>query len=186
LGPVVGAGLASGARVRWGWRSRGAAPGRSSRAGWWRRRGAAVVGALLFASMKFFILDRSEPFKRGFMAIRAYLAFTAGVLAPFLVLELPSVGALETMKAGGVLPAVAGVVAGTLIISYVFFMPYFYRRLVKKDARVKSYHVVLGPLLLKDDISRFLFFPRNPDGEVVRNYYEDSYAVRTKLRKCVY
>jgi sodium-dependent phosphate transporter len=178
VGAVVGAGLASGARVRWGW-ARGsvsqivvswvAAPA-----------GAAVVGAALFASMKFSILERPEPFKKGLRAIPMYLAFTAAVLALFLVLEVPQVGALERLGAGGVVAVVVAAFCVALSVSYAFFMPYIHRRLVKMDARVKAYHIVLGPLLVLENITPFLFYPGNPNDELVGNYYDDMLPARYK------
>jgi solute carrier family 20 (sodium-dependent phosphate transporter) len=175
VGAVVGAGLASGAAVRWRWRRGSVAQIVVS----WAVAPvcAGAVAAALFASMKYCVLERPEPFKRGLKAIPLYLAFTAAVLALFLVMEVPSVGARDQLGAGGIAGIVAAVFSGALFIAYAFFMPYFYRRLVRKDARVKFYHIILGPLLLKEDISRFLYFPGNPHDELVRNYYEDSCAV---------
>jgi PiT family inorganic phosphate transporter len=106
-----------------------------------------------------------------------YFAFTAAVLALFLVLEVRGVAALERLGTGGVVAVVAAAFMGALVVSYVFFVPYLWRRLVRKDARVKVYHVLLGPLLLLENVTPFLFFPGNPNDELVRNYYDYSPAV---------
>jgi phosphate/sulfate permease len=139
--------------------------------------GAAAVAAALFASMKFFVLERPEPFMRAFRAIPLYLAFTATVLALFLMLEVPRAAALERLGTGGVVAVVVAAFMGALVVSCVFFVPYLWRSLVRKDARVKVYHVLLGPLLLLENVTPFMFFPGNPNDELVQNYYDYSPAV---------
>ena len=68
---------------------------------------------------------------------------------------------------------ILGVFFGVLAIAYVFFMPYFKRRLVQKDDRVKFYHIPLGPLLLRENPP--LYFPAK-ESKYVIDYYEDPYA----------
>lgn len=175
IGAIIGAGIASQAAVHWDWR-RGSVV--QIVVSWFVAPVfAGTVSAVLFASMKFCILERSDPFKRGLRAIPFYLAFTAAILALFLVMEVPSVGSLETLGVGGICGIILASFLGTLLIAYVFFMPYFQRRLVQEDTRVKFHHILLGPLLFREDISRLLYFPGDPDDELVTNYYEDSYAV---------
>lgn len=105
--------------------------------------------------------------------IPLYLAFTAGILALFLTIEAPTSPSLEEFGIGKIVGIILGVFFGVLIIAYVFFLPYFYRRLVKEDARVKFYHIPLGPLLWKDNPP--LYFPADPKGPVVIDYYENAY-----------
>ena len=61
-----------------------------------------------------------------------------------------------------------GTFLGTLLISYVFFMPFFKRRLVLKDSRLRIYHVVLGPYRLTKD--PWLPWPGKGGEEVVTDY----------------
>jgi len=60
-----------------------------------------------------------------------------------------------------------------LAIAYIFFMPYFTRRLIKGDARLRWYHIPLGPLLRRED--PYLYFPGDPNGEVVIDHYESAH-----------
>lgn len=60
-----------------------------------------------------------------------------------------------------------------LAIAYIFFMPYFTRRLIKGDARLRWYHVPMGPLLRKDNVK--LYFPGDPNGEVVTDHYKSAH-----------
>jgi sodium-dependent phosphate transporter len=59
-----------------------------------------------------------------------------------------------------------------LAISYIFFMPYFDRRLIKGDARLRWYHIPLGPMLRKDNVK--LYFPGDANGEVVTDHYKSA------------
>lgn len=44
---------------------------------------------------------------------------------------------------------------------------------MKQDARVKFYHIPLGPMLWKDD--PWIYFPADPKGAVVVDYYQNAY-----------
>jgi PiT family inorganic phosphate transporter len=101
-----------------------------------------------------------------------YLAFTAAVLALFLAVEIPGAPDLGEV-AGEIAGGVLGVFFGVLILAYIFFMPYFKRKLVKQDSRIRAWHIPLGPLLNKENPP--LYWPGK--GEVfVTNYYEDAFG----------
>lgn len=172
VGALIGVGFASKAPVKWAWK-----PGSVSQvaASWGISPAiAAAFSALIFGSLKYSVLERKDPFKWAMRLIPVYLAFTASMLALFIVVEAPTAPSLEKFGAGKAVGIILGVFAGMLLISYVFFVPYFKRRLVMKDARVKFYHVPLGPLLLRENPP--LYFPGRADGDYVKNYYEDPYA----------
>jgi len=95
------------------------------------------------------------------------------MLALFIVVEAPTAPSLEEFGAGPAIGIILGVFFGMLAFSYTFFMPYFHRRLVKEDARLRFYHVFLGPTLLKED--PWLFWPAPADGDVVIDYYESAH-----------
>ncbi|KAJ4351954.1 uncharacterized protein N0V89_007299 [Didymosphaeria variabile] len=100
-----------------------------------------------------------------------YLGFTAGVLALFIMDELPNGESFEEMGAGKVAGIILGVAFGVVAFSYVFFIPYFHRRLVKNDARIRVWHIPLGPLLYRD--STPIYFPGKGD-RAVKDYYAKS------------
>lgn len=170
VGALVGAGIASQAQISWSWESEGVSQVAAS----WGVAPAlsACFAAILFATLKFCILEREDPFGKAMRAIPFYLAFTAAVLALFITIEAPGAPSLEEIGAGTAVGIVLGVFFGMLLIAYVFFMPYFRRRLVMKDARVRLWHIILGPLLLRENPP--LFFP-GKDNAVVIDYYASAH-----------
>ncbi|MCJ1285290.1 hypothetical protein MMC26_004630 [Xylographa opegraphella] len=175
VGALIGVGYASGATVTWGWEKGSVSQVAAS----WAIAPclAGAIAAVLFATLKYAVLERRDPFKWAMRLIPFYLAFTAGILALFIVIEAPSAPSLEEFGAGKVAGIILGVFFGMLIIAYVFFVPYFHRRLVKNDARVKFWHIPLGPMLWKDD--PWLYFPARDDGPVVIDYYEGAHHARS-------
>ncbi|KAL8922677.1 MAG: hypothetical protein Q9208_004990 [Pyrenodesmia sp. 3 TL-2023] len=172
VGSLIGVGIASGAPVKWEWDSGSVSQVAAS----WAIAPilAACFAALVFATVKFGVLERRDPFKNGMMAIPFYIAFTCAVLALFMVVETPNAPSLEEFGAGKAVGIILGVFFGILALAFVFFKPYLHRRLVKNDARIKFYHIPLGPLLMKENPS--LYFPGRPDGVAVIDYYENAYT----------
>lgn len=111
--------------------------------------------------------------KWGMRLIPWYLAFTAGVLALFIIDELPNGESLEEMGPGKATGIILGVFFGVLAFSYTFFIPYFHRRLIMNDARMRSWHIPLGPLLYRDDPP--IYWP-GKGTQVVTDYYAKSSA----------
>lgn len=122
-------------------------------------------------TIKYLVLERKDPLTWGLRLIPWYLAFTAGVLALFIIDELPQGESLEEMGAGKATGIILGVFFGILAVGYIFFVPYFHRRLVKNDARMRPWHIPLGPMLYKEDPP--IYWPGKGD-EVVTDYYAKS------------
>ncbi|KAK3186893.1 hypothetical protein K4F52_004337 [Lecanicillium sp. MT-2017a] len=169
VGALVGAGIASRAGISWSWDSGGVAQVAAS----WGVAPclAACIAAILFATLKYSILEREDSFQKAMRAIPFYLAFTAGVLALFIVIEAPVIGGLDALGAGASAGIILGVFFGVLIIAYVFLIPYFKLRLVRQDPRVRAWHIPLGPLLLREDPP--LYFPGKDDA-IVTDYYANA------------
>ena len=104
--------------------------------------------------------------------IPAYFGFTAAILALFITIEAPG-SDLDALGAGTAVGIILGVFAGVTAICYIFFVPFFERKLIKKDARLRIWHIPLGPLLRRDSIS--LYLPGNGT-EYVTDYYADAYG----------
>lgn len=172
VGSLIGVGIASGAPVKWEWDDGSVSQVAAS----WAIAPilAACFAALVFATVKFGVLERRDPFKNGMMAIPFYIAFTCAVLALFMVVEAPAGPTLEEFGAGKAVGIILGVFFGMLLLAFIFFKPYLHRRLVKNDARIKFYHIPLGPLLMKEN--PVLYFPGRPDGVAVIDYYENAYT----------
>ncbi|KAI8306361.1 Phosphate-repressible phosphate permease pho-4 [Colletotrichum sp. SAR11_240] len=166
VGALVGVGIAAEAGVSWGWKDGSVSQVAAS----WVVAPliSAVFSAILFGSLKFAVLERKDPFEKALKAIPFYLAFTAGVLALFITVEAPGAPSLEELGAGIACAIVLGTFFGALILAYVFFLPYAHRRLVKKDTRIRFRHVILGPLLWKENPP--IFWPAKGD-EVVIDYF---------------
>ncbi|CAG8405179.1 unnamed protein product [Penicillium salamii] len=171
VGALVGVGFASQASISWSW-SKGSV---SQVAASWGIAPLVAAGfsAVIFGTLKYSVLERADSFKWAMRLIPFYLAMTGAILALFIVVEAPTAPSLEEFGAGKAAGIIIGVFFGCLLIAYVFFMPYFKRRLIHKDARIKFYHIPLGPLLLRDNPP--LYFPGKGD-EVVISYYEDAYG----------
>ncbi|KEF60309.1 PiT family inorganic phosphate transporter [Exophiala aquamarina CBS 119918] len=172
VGSLVGVGFASQSKITWEWKKGSV----SQTAASWGVAPLIAAGfaAFIFGTLKYSILDRQDSFKKAMRAIPFYIAFTCAILALFIVVETPSAPSLEEFGAGKAVGVILGVFFGVLAIAYTFFIPYFERRLVKMDARVKFYHLPLGPLLKKENPP--LYFPGRADGSYVTDYYASPYA----------
>ncbi|KAF1847937.1 phosphate-repressible phosphate permease-like protein [Cucurbitaria berberidis CBS 394.84] len=177
VGALVGVGLATRAGVTWGWESGSVSQVAAS----WVIAPliACAFSAIIFGTVKYAVLERADSFKWGMRLIPWYFALTASILALFIVVEAPTAPSLEEFGAGNAAGIVLGVFFGVLLISYVFFIPFLKRKLVHKDARLRIWHVPLGPLLMRENPP--LYFAGKADGEYVTNYYADAYGeVRAK------
>ncbi|PLB48643.1 phosphate transporter [Aspergillus steynii IBT 23096] len=171
VGALVGVGFASQAEITWEWKSGSVS---QIAASWGIAPAiACAFSALIFGLLKYTVLERKDSFKWAMRLIPLYLSFTGAILALFIVVEAPTAPSLEEFGAGKAVGIILGVLAGCLVVSYAFFMPYFHRRLVKEDARLRFYHLPLGPWLLKDNCP--LYFPGSGEHFVI-NYYEDAYG----------
>lgn len=117
---------------------------------------AACCSALLFATLKYSILERKDSFKWGMRLIPLYLGFTAGALALFLAVKVPGTPDLGDV-AGEIAGSVLAVFFGVIILAYVFVIPYSKAKLVREDPRIRAWHIPLRPLLLTENPP--LYFP---------------------------
>lgn len=104
--------------------------------------------------------------------IPVYFAFTSAILALFITIEAPG-SDIDALGAGPATGIILGVFFFSLTMCYIFFIPFFERKLIKKDTRLRVWHIPLGPLLRRDNPP--LYFPGKGD-EYVTNYYEDAYG----------
>lgn len=174
VGALAGAGIAAQSPLSWGWKKGSI----SQIAASWVIAPfiSAAFAAILFLTVKFGVHQRKDPLKWGLRLIPFYLAFTAGVLALFIIDELPNGESLEEMGAGKACGIILGVFFGVLAMSYIFFVPYFTRRLVKGDARMRFWHIPLGPLLYRENPP--VYFPGKGD-QIVTDYYAKAAPVES-------
>ena len=171
VGALIGVGFASRASIKWAWEKGSVSQVAAS----WAIAPliAGAFSAIVFGTVKYTVLETKDPFKNAMRLIPVYFAMTGAILALFIVVEAPTAPSLEEFGAGKATGIVLGVFFGCLIICYIFFMPFFKRKLIMKDPRVRIWHVVLGPLLLKENTT--LFWPGKGD-EYVTDYYADAYG----------
>ncbi|CBY01687.1 similar to phosphate-repressible phosphate permease [Plenodomus lingam JN3] len=172
VGALVGVGFATQAGITWGWESGSVSQVAAS----WVIAPliACAFSAIIFGTVKYAVLERTDSFKWGMRLIPLYFAFTCAILALFIVVEAPTAPSLEEFGAGKAAGIILGVFFGVLLISYVFFIPFLKRKLIQKDARLRIWHVPLGPLLMRENPP--LYWAGSKDGEYVTNYYEDAYG----------
>ncbi|CAK1359074.1 Phosphate-repressible phosphate permease pho-4 [Cercospora beticola] len=170
VGALIGIGFATQSPIKWEWTSGSVSQVAAS---WGIAPAiAAAFAALVFATVKYAVLERKDSFKWGMRLIPFYFAFTAAVLALFITVETPG-SDLDALGPGRAVGIVLACFFGVLLICYVFFMPFFERKLIKKDARLRVWHIPMGPLLKKEDVK--LYWPGKGE-EYVTNYYEDAYG----------
>lgn len=171
VGSLIGVGFAAQTSISWEWKKGSVSQVAAS----WGIAPLIAAGfsAIIFSTLKYSVLERSDSFKWAMRLIPVYLAATGAILALFITIEAPDAPSLEEFGIGKIVGIILGVFFGCLAFALVFFMPYFHRRLVKKDPRVKFHHLPLGPLLMKDNCP--LYFPGKGD-QCVINYYEDAYG----------
>jgi hypothetical protein len=172
VGALVGVGFATNAGVTWGWESGSVSQVAAS----WVISPviACAFSAIIFGTVKYSVLERKDSFKWGMRLIPWYFATTGAILALFIVIEAPTAPSLEEFGTGNIVGIILGVFFGVLAISYIFFMPFLKRKLIHKDARLRIWHVPLGPLLLRENPP--LYFAGSADGEYVKNYYADAFG----------
>jgi PiT family inorganic phosphate transporter len=167
VGALIGVGFASQSDIKWAWEkgsvsqvaaSWGIAPAL-----------AAAFAAVVFGLVKYSVLERKDSFAWAMKLIPFYFALTAGILALFITIEAPG-SDLDALGAGPAVGIILGVFFGALIICYIFFVPFFKRKLIRKDTRLRPWHILYGPLLNKEDIT--LLWPGKGE-EWVENYYAD-------------
>ncbi|KAK3700018.1 hypothetical protein LTR37_016178 [Vermiconidia calcicola] len=170
VGALIGVGFAAKSAITWEWTDGSV----SQIAASWAIAPliSACFSALVFATVKYSVLERKDSFKWAMRLIPIYFGFTAGILALFITVEAPG-SDLDALGAGTAVGIILGCFFGVMIICYVFFIPFFERKLIKKDARLRIWHIPLGPLLRKENPP--LYFPGKGD-EYVTNYYADAYG----------
>ncbi|KAF2731900.1 phosphate transporter [Polyplosphaeria fusca] len=171
VGALIGVGFATGAEIKWNWETGSVSQVAAS----WGIAPfiAAAFSAMIFGVLKYSVLERSDSFKWAMRLIPFYMATTGAVLALFIVIEAPSAPSLEEFGAGKAAGIIIGVFFGCLAIAYIFFVPFFERKLVKQDPRVRIWHIVYGPYLRSD--KAHLFWPGKGEQYVI-NYYEDAHG----------
>jgi hypothetical protein len=108
------------------------------------------------------VLERKYSFGSAMRLITTYMAGTGAILTFFLAMEVPN---STTTEGGRLAGAVLKVFGDCLLFAYIFFIPFFKRKLVMEDRTIRIWHVVYGPLQLNDDIK--LLWPGRANNELL-------------------
>jgi sodium-dependent phosphate transporter len=174
VGALVGVGFASQSAITWGWEDGSVSQVAAS----WVIAPLIAAGfsAIIFGIIKYSVLERTDSFAWAMRLIPVYMGATGAILTLFLAIEVPN----STITEGGRLAgAVLGVFGGCLLFAYIFFIPFFKRKLIMEDRTVRIWHLLYGPLLLKDNIK--LLWPGKADDELVNNPYEDAFCAKRSM-----
>ncbi|KAF2458833.1 phosphate transporter [Lineolata rhizophorae] len=173
VGALVGVGIAADIHVNWGWQDGSVS---QIAASWGIAPAiAAGFGAVIMMSINVLVHWRSNPLKAALRVITFYYGLTAGILTLFILISgghgIPSI---EEQGAGQVVGIVLGVFFGIWLLSAIFFLPYYYRRLIKEDHRLRVWHIPMGPLLWRDNYT--LYWPGDATAPVTTDYYATEYV----------
>ncbi|GAA6009004.1 inorganic phosphate transporter [Rhodotorula paludigena] len=108
---------------------------------------AAGFGAVVYLLVKFLVLMRKNPFPYA-LAAGPIVFFTAAAVMTLSIIYkgAPSLG-LKKLGTSGTAAAVVGTAAVVALLSVLFWVPYVYAKVARKDYTVRWYHFFLGPFL---------------------------------------
>ncbi|WVW85241.1 hypothetical protein I302_107279 [Kwoniella bestiolae CBS 10118] len=162
---VAGVGVATvgASKVQWGWNNGkglgaifaglGMAPAIS-----------AAFGAIIFMLIKFVVHMRRNPVPWAVWTAPFFFLVAATICTLSIVYKgSPSLGLAKKPKTY-IVAVTLGTGGGVCLLSAIFFVPFVYAKVIKKDYTLRWYHVFLGPLLFSRPA------PPDADKAVVPNY----------------
>lgn len=108
---------------------------------------SGVVASIVYLIVKFAVLTRKDSFRAGLIVAPFFFFFVSAFLAMTIIFGgAPSLG-LEDLS--GVTTALAIILTGVVIgiLSIIFWVPYVYCKVQRKDYTIRWYHFFFGPLL---------------------------------------
>lgn len=178
VGALIGVGFATQALIQWAWDSGSVSEVAAS---WGIAPAfAGAFAALVLGLVKYTVLERRDSFKWAMRLIPWYFGFTAAILALFIAIEA-SGSAIDTLGGGTIAGIVLAIFSGIIIICYVFFMPFFERKLIKKDTPLRVWHIPMGPHCCARRMSSYTSQARVTS--MLPNYYEDAHGNFTTGKK---
>lgn len=108
---------------------------------------SAGFGAVLFLFVKFGVLRRKNPFPYALACGPLVFFLTAAVMTMSIVFKgSPSLG-LDELPSNELAAAVVGTAAVVCALSVLFWVPYVYCKVARKDYTIRWYHFFFGPAL---------------------------------------
>ncbi|GAA6003422.1 hypothetical protein JCM10207_000327 [Rhodosporidiobolus poonsookiae] len=108
---------------------------------------AGGFGAVLYLLVKFIVLARKNPVPWALAAGPFVFFLTSAVMTMAIIYKgSPSLG-LSDMSESAMAAAVVGTAAVVALVSVLWWVPYVYCKVVRKDYTIRFYHFFLGPAL---------------------------------------
>lgn len=144
----VGVALDGPSAVQWGWNNGkglatifagfGIAPAIS-----------AGFGAIVYLITKYAVLERKNSVKAGLMISPFYFFTVVAVLTMSIVYKGSPSLKLDKLPKTTIALAIVLTALVVAILSMIFWLPYVYCKVVRKDSSIRFYHFFFGPLLWK-------------------------------------
>ncbi|GAA5854926.1 hypothetical protein JCM8547_004122 [Rhodosporidiobolus lusitaniae] len=108
---------------------------------------AGGFGAVLYLLVKFGVLMRKNPVPYALACGPLVFFLTAAVMTMAIVFKgSPSLG-LSKLSSSALAAAVVGTAAVVALLAVLFWIPYVYCKVIRKDYTIRFYHFFLGPAL---------------------------------------
>ncbi|KAJ7446119.1 phosphate transporter [Mycena latifolia] len=148
ISALIGVGIATGGakHVHWDWNDgKGVA---TIFAGFIVAPGiAAVFGAVVYLLTKYTVLVRKNSIRAALIASPVYFFTVACVLTMSIIYKGSPQLKLDKLPKNTITAGIVGTGAVVAALSVIFWLPYVYARVVKKDYTIRFYHFFMGPLL---------------------------------------
>ncbi|KAF2123905.1 phosphate permease [Dothidotthia symphoricarpi CBS 119687] len=159
----VGVAVAGASKVHWGWNN-GKGLGAIFAGLGMAPAASAFFGATIFMLIKVTVHLRKNPIPWAIWTAPFFFLIAGTICTLSIVYKgSPNLGLNKKPKS-----FIIGVTLGTgfalALLSFLFFVPYLYVRVVKRDSSVRWYHVFMGPLLFRRPA------PTGSEAAVVPNY----------------
>lgn len=108
---------------------------------------SAGFAACVYLLTKFFVFMRENPVRAGLYASPVYFFGVSAILTMSIIYKGAPSLKLDELSEAGTAAAIVGTGAVVALISALFWLPFVYSRVVKKDYTIRFYHFFLGPML---------------------------------------
>ncbi|CAN9082798.1 unnamed protein product [Alternaria alternata] len=144
----VGVAVAGAANVQWGW-NKGKGLGAIFAGLGMAPAASACFGAIIFMLIKMTVHVRKNPIPWAIWTAPFFFLIAGTICTLSIVYKgSPNLG-LNKKPAWFVATVTMSCGVGLAALSFLFFVPYLYTKVVKRDHTVRWYHVFQGPLLFK-------------------------------------
>ncbi|ODV60028.1 inorganic phosphate transporter [Ascoidea rubescens DSM 1968] len=141
VGGIIGAGIAAGSDIHWGWE------GFSQIVASWFIAPLIAGGfaAIIFLISKYAVLERKHALRNALFYVPCLVYFTFSILTMLIVWKGAPQLKLDKLSTGTIIAAIFGVGAVAAAIYMIILFPFFKRKLVYEDWRLRKWEIIKGP-----------------------------------------